>query len=525
MKKPLSLLLAACLMLFLTAGCGSNAASTNGGTEQNDAPAPRKTMVIGDTTFNSENWEETVDPHRTYNGWACIRYGIGETLVHYTDTMELEPWLATDWTNDGDCTWTVTLREGVKFSSGRDMDGAAVKQCLEHLLENHDRAPGDTKIVDVQADGQVLTITTSEPNPALMNYLGDPYGCIIDVDASDFGSGIVAGTGPYVVKELVTDDHLTLVPNNLYWNGTPKLDELTIRTLSNGDTLSAALQAGDIDAAYGMAYEAYPNFENGGYQFSSIQTSRAFFGSMNMTSPIIRDPAVRKAIAMGINKEGFVKTLLDGHGVAAGGAFPDGFSSFGGEHVHTETYDPEGAKAVLEEAGWVDADGDGIREKDGVKLTVRWLTYPSRQELPLLAEAAQASLKEIGMDVDINCTANRREFLADMTSWDIYASALVTAPSGDPQYFFTTSCVPGMSYNFGAYDNPEVTALIEALSREFDTAKRAQIAIKLQQMILDDNAYVFCSFLQMNMISREHVKNYTAHACDYYQVTVDLDIA
>lgn len=530
MKKMISLLLILCLAVSVLAGCGNSSTpeaetpTQSGSTAQTAAPAAKKTMVIGDTTFNSENWEETVDPHRTYNGWACIRYGVGETLVHYTDSMELEPWLATDWTNDGDCTWTVTLREGVKFSSGRDMDGAAVKQCLDHLLEVHDRAPSDTKIVDVQADGQVLTITTSEPNPALMNYLGDPYGCIIDVDASDFDAGIVAGTGPYVVKELVTDDHLSLVPNTYYWDGTPKIDELTIRTLSNGDTLSAALQAGDIDAAYGMAYEAYPNFENGNYQFSSIQTSRAFFGSMNMTSPVIQDAAVRKAIAMGINKDGFVKTLLDGHGVAANGAFPDGFSSFGGEHVQTETYDPEGAKALLEQAGWVDTDGDGIREKDGVKLTIRWLTYPSRQELPLLAESVQASLKEIGMDVDINCTANRREFLADMSSWDIYASALVTAPSGDPQYFFTTSCVPGMSYNFGAYDNPEVTALIEELSKEFDTAKRAETAVKLQQMILDDNAYVFCSFLQMNMISKENVRNYTAHACDYYQVTAELDI-
>ena len=432
MKKVLSLAILLCLSLTLLTGCG--------GAAQSDAPA-KKTMVIGDTTFNSENWEETVDPHRTYNGWACIRYGIGETLVHYTDSMDLEPWLAADWSNDGSCTWTVTLREGVKFSSGRDMDGEAVKQ-----------------------------------------------------------------------------------PNTAYWDGTPKLDELTIRTISNGDTLSAALQAGDIDAAYGMAYEAYPNFENGGYQFSAIQTSRAFFGCMNMTSPIIQDAAVRKAIAMGINKEGFVKTLLDGHGVPANGAFPDGFSTFGGEHVKTETYDPEGAKAVLEEAGWVDSDGDGIREKDGVKLTIRWLTYPSRQELPLLAESVQASLKEIGMDVDINCTANRREFLADMSSFDIYASALVTAPSGDPQYFFTTSCVPGMSYNFGAYDNPEVTALIEDLSKEFDTAKRGEMAVKLQQMILDDNAYVFCSFLQMNMISKENVQNYTAHACDYYQVTAQLDI-
>ena len=160
-----------------------------------------------------------------------------------------------------------------------------------------------------------------------------------------------------------------------------------------------------------------------------------------------------------------------------------------------------------------------------MKLTIRWLTYPSRQELPLLAESAQATLKDIGMDIDINCTANRREFLADMTSWDIYASALVTAPSGDPQYFFTTSCLPGMSYNFGAYENENVSAMIEELSTEFDTDKRAQLAIDLQQAILDDNAYVFCSFLQMNMISKANVSNWTAHACDYYEVTADLDIS
>ena len=236
MKTALSLILAAFLAISLLAGCGSGNApevTKAPAADSSSAPAAKKVMTIGDTTFNSENWEETVDPHRTYNGWACIRYGIGETLVHYTDTMELEPWLAKSWENDGACTWTITLQDNVTFSSGRKMDGAAVKQCLDHLLEVHDRAPSDTKIVDVQADGQVLTITTSEPNPALMNYLGDPYGCIIDVDASDFDTGIVSGTGPYVVVDMVTDDHLTLTKNENYWNGTPKIDELTIRTLSN----------------------------------------------------------------------------------------------------------------------------------------------------------------------------------------------------------------------------------------------------------------------------------------------------
>ena len=142
----------------------------------------------------------------------------------------------------------------------------------------------------------------------------------------------------------------------------------------------------------------------------------------------------------------------------------------------------------------------------------------------MLAEAVQATLRQVGIDVDINCTASRREFLADMTSFDIYASALVTAPSGDPQYFFTTSCLPGMSYNFGAYENEHVNDLMKQMAAEFDTARRGELAIELQQTILDDHAYIFCSFLQMNMISKANVHNYNAHACDYYQVTADLDI-
>ena len=102
--------------------------------------------------------------------------------------------------------------------------------------------------------------------------------------------------------------------------------------------------------------------------------------------------------------------------------FPEG-SAFGGDKVTTESYDPEGAKKVLEEAGWKDSDGDGIREKDGKKLVVKWLTYPSRCELPLLAESAQATLKDIGIEVDINCTADNNSILEDPTAWDVYAMA------------------------------------------------------------------------------------------------------
>ena len=483
-----------------------------------------KTFVLGDTTFNAENEEADINPHNACGGWACIRYGVGETLVRLSDTMELEPWLAESWENVDETTWTLTLRDGVNFSTGRQLDGEAVKECLEALMETHARAAADLNISEIEADGQTLTIRTSKPVPALMNYLAEPYGCIIDMEAGVTEEGIVCGTGPYEAVSLVTDTSLELVKNEDYWDGEPKIDQITVRTISDGDTLTMALQSGEIDAAYGMPYASYPLFENENYTISGCATSRVFFATMNFESETAGDPAVRKAIAMGIDKESFVNVLLDGNGYAAGAAYPDSYS-YGGDAVETETYDPEGAMEVLEEAGWTDTDGDGIREKDGQTLTLRWLTYPSRQELPLLAEAAQATLGEIGFDVQINSTADHNSIRTDTDAWDIYVSAFVTAPLGDPEYFFNYCCLDGSAQNVGNYHSDRLQELAKELTQTFDTERRSELAVEMQQTILDDNAYVFCSFLRMSIISKSGVTGLVSHPCDYYEITAELDIA
>ena len=118
------------------------------------------------------------------------------------------------------------MNDGVVFSMGVSGDGQAVRK-LESLVENHERAAGDLCIDSIEADGNVVTIKTTEPKPALINYLSDPYGCIIDVQAGITDNGIVIGTGPYVATDLVTDDHLTLVKNENYWNGDVNVDEIT----------------------------------------------------------------------------------------------------------------------------------------------------------------------------------------------------------------------------------------------------------------------------------------------------------
>ena len=353
-----------------------------------------KSFVYGTTGYSEEMGDAGLNPHDNYSGWSALRYGVGETLFKYNDNMEVEPWLATDYEFVDDTTVKITLRDGVKFSSGRTMDAEAVKECLEDLIAVHDRAPYDLKIDHIDADGLTLTIYTTEPCPAIINYLGDPYGAIIDMEygiQGESGSANVAGTGPYVATN-VTPTQIDLVKNEDYWGGDVKVDNITVKSFADGSALTAALQTGDIQGTYGLQYDNYPLFENNpDYTINSCATSRCFFGQFNMESELMQDQNIRKAVEMGIDKEGFCSVIMQGRGVPAKAAFPSSFS-YGNDAVETVSYDPDGAKKLLEDSGWTDTDGDGYVDKDGEKLSINWLTYPPRREQPKLAAYARAPL-------------------------------------------------------------------------------------------------------------------------------------
>ena len=505
-KKFLATICAAGLLMT---GCGGEKAASD----------DTKTFTYGTMAYGVAMENVGTNPHESYSGWSTLRYGIGETLFKFNEHMELEPWLADSFEQVDDFTVRIKINDAATFSNGKKVDGAAVKACLEHLIANHDRAPRDLKITSIEADGQFVTIKSSEKVPALLNYLSDPYDCIVDVEAG-FADNIATGTGAYKAVK-VTDTQIDLVKNENYWgNVKPKLDKVVVKSITDGDTLTMAMQNGELDAVQGLPYSSLQLFKDG-YKLSQVETSRVYQAAFNFKTPELQDINVRKAISMAIDKDNFCKVLLNGNGTPAIGAFPANLT-FGGDKVHTVSYDLDGAKKLLADAGWNDSDGDGYVDKDGKNLELRYLTYTSRQELPLLAEAAQASLKQIGIKLNVNATDNYKTFLK-AGDYDIFSKAIVTAPTGDPEYYFTSHIVPGAVDNAGNYDSAEITTLENELHNTYGADKRSELAIKMSQQVLDDCALIYASHLRMSFVMKPNVEGFKAHPSDYYEITAELD--
>lgn len=312
-----------------------------------------------------------------------------------------------------------------------------------------------------------------------------------------------------------------MVKNENYWGAVkPKLDKIFVKSITDGDTLTMAMQNGELDAVQGLPYSSLQLFKDG-YKISQVETSRVYQAAFNFKTPELQDLNVRKAISMAIDKESFTRVLLNGNGAPAIGPFPANLI-FGGDKVHAVFYDLDGAKKLLTDSGWSDSDGDGYVDKDGKNLELRWLTYTSRQELPLLAEAAQANLKKIGIKLNVNATDNYKTFLKN-GDYDIFSKAIVTAPTGDGEYYFTSHIVPGAVDNAGFYDSEQIAALENELHNTFGSDKRSELAIKMSQQVLDDCALIYASHLRMSFVMKPNVEGFTAHPSDYYEITPALE--
>lgn len=509
-KKALTGFLTLSLLLTALTGCSKEMKSTA-------APEVKK------LTFGLNQSTPSIDPVNAYSGWYTVRYGVGETLFRLDSAMKPVPWLAKSYERIDDGTWKITLNDKVTFHNGKPMTGDAVKASLERTLKLNDRAPSTLNIAVIAASGQTLTIKTAEPNPTLINGLCDPFACVIDVDAgTDFETAVV-GTGPYKIEKFVPKAPSTVVKYSGYWNGTPKLDQVTLSPITNGDTQTMALQSGEIDAAQGLPYASLKLFtDNPAYKVSSTSTSRVFMLYYNYQNEFLKNANVRKAISMCVDKENYSSTLLSGSGEPATGAYPSALP-YGSSKVTAAKFDTIAAKELLAKEGFTDSNGDGILDKNGEKLSLKLVTYSTRYELPILSQALQSQLKDVGIEVEIVVAedANNRLKAGD---FDLAAYSYVTAPTGDPlaylDYVFKNN---GVS-NFGRFSNTKVDTLIEELRKEFDPEKRTALTIQIQQLALDETAFTFMAHLQMKFVMKSNVVGLEVHPTDYYQINVNTDI-
>jgi peptide/nickel transport system substrate-binding protein len=211
-------------------------------------------------------------------------------------------------------------------------------------------------------------------------------------------------------------DSMTFAPNPNWVGEAPKTPNIIYRFFSDSTSLAAAMIAGDIDstsAITGLSVDQAPYMESVAKQGVVNYTTDGNAASFEMLyinyydpsdktfttlHPVLGDFSVRKAIAMSLNRQQMVDTIYYGQSAVVEQPLLPQMSAYN-PALGTIAYDVEAAKKLMEEAGWVDSDGDGIREKDGVKASISYLTTSGNAPRAKAAAVIQSSLKDIGIEV------------------------------------------------------------------------------------------------------------------------------
>ena len=468
-----------------------------------------------------------LDAAHSYTGWVCTRIGVGETLIKLDDDVKLQPWVADSWENVDELTWKLHIREGITFHNGKPVDAEAARASIQYAYDNNDRADTYLKLDHMEAEGQDLTIVTREPNAALIFNLVEPLFCIFDVDAED-KNNCPQGTGPYKVVGFEPQARVYLEKNESYWDGEPGLDTITVSQIADSEARAMALQSGETEMSVTIDNTSLSLFDSEDYNVSVVIGERTNVVYMNNARPFLKDVTLRQAISWGINREAYSGII---GGEPATGLFPSSLP-YRGDQLNAYTFDPEKANQILDDAGYVDTDGDGIREMDGQNIHLEYYMAASHgsSDAELLAQAIQADLANIGIEVELKMAENLSDVIAS-GDFDMSSDNSNTAPTGDAQYFLSvrySSAYGGTgsdhSGNTGRYSNPKMDELLEQFDVTFDAEARYDLARDAAQLLLDDAAALYVTYVAMDTVSRSYVAGAEQPTVDYYRITKDLTI-
>lgn len=415
---------------------------------------------------------------------------IYDTLVRYVDG-EVEPSLATSWTNPDETTWLFELRDDVTFHDGSAFTASAVEQAVEAVRAGEGPlaplwAPVDT--VTALSDTE-LEITTFAP------FGGIPVNLSMLPIAAPGGGEDGVGTGPFTVSDFAPGERLVLAANEDYWGGAPELAGIEFRNIPEQSSRVTALINDEIDLTWGLSPDQFSNLEStDGIEFLTESSYQHYYGWFNAQRAPFDDQRVRQAMIMAVDWDGIMSSLFPGVAQRAEAPIPSSVFGFAPNEVYP--YDPDAARDLLAEAG----------VPDGFATSMQY-NITCCSQIEELAQAIASDLAEVGVQVEV-LPKETGAWVEDLLAlnWDINLANNVTV-TGDAN--FTIGRLYTCAANRTGTCDADLDALITAAQGTLDEQERAALWGEAGAYIWEQAIGVFPFDIDQNYAYRSEVTGFT----------------
>ena len=425
------------------------------------------------------------------SGFLFARMGCLEMLTTTNDSGEITGSLADSWKmSDDKLTWTFSLKPGVKFHDGTPMTAEAVATSLQNSIDNKGQVSKADIVSLNPIDDLTLEITTAKPFSSLLAHLAHySAGIVSPASYDESGKTIkIVATGQFIFVKSEGDTRFLFEANKDYWGEKAKVESAEYQAVPKGETRGFMMKAGQADMAFTLTpSDAKQLVDEKLAKVHTMVIPRSRIMLLNCSLPMFSDVRVRKAISMAINRPGIAEGLLRNPESAATQLLAPAVSMWHNKDLAPLTYDPEGAKALLAEAGWKPG-ADGILEKDGSRFQFELLTYASRPMLPPIATAMQQQLLDVGIEMSIN--VGESSLIPDKNKDGTLQAAFVARnfgqiPDAVGNIYGDFGPNPG-SWGPMGWQSSELNKLLDDYMAEFDAGGSADIRKKIIAILQEE---------------------------------------
>lgn len=471
-------------MMLAVTGCkGGNESASKGNSDQKTSvSAPAGNNVIN---ISLKADPPSLDPSKS-NALVDrqVQNSIYDKLFDLDKNGNIVPVLVESYevSPDGKV-YTFKLKKGIKFHDGTEFNADVVKFNIERNREDDSRRQNEMKFVqktDV-VDPQTVKIKLSEPFSPFISILTDRSGMMVSPEAvKKYGDDYLnhpVGTGAYVFVEHVKGDHVTLKKNENYWNGEVKIDEINYKVFSNGTAAVQNLKSGQLDFVDDVPTKEIKGLENNPNIKVVAEAGMAYQGMyLNTTQEPFTNKYLRQAVNKAIDREAFIKVVIDGYGVPANSPFAPGNLAYGDSDKVSKPNEQE-IKDLLTKGG----------KPNGFSFKFQIGTSPVNEQF---GAVIQSMLKPYGIQVELE----KVEFgtmLDNGAKHKFQALQLGWSGRPDPDQSFFDFVVTDQPNNYAAVSNPELDKLAKQARIELDPAKRKALYDQAMEIVHDESEYVY----------------------------------